>query len=351
MKKIVYKRKTLFIFLFIIAVNLFLPGENLLALEVDKEKIQLIPGGESVGININTGVYVINLYSLQHEGKSVSPAKEAGMRAGDVIISINENKVETVNEVKEVLNNLKNSTEYIDVEFYRENYKYNTSIKPIIQNSQLSTGLYLKDKVIGIGTLSFVYPDELIYGALGHEITVYNDDRINSTLGGTISSADIFDVTKSKNGYPGEKRGNINANEVYGNVSNNVETGIYGEFDESFKDILEKQSLNIGTRDEIETGKAYIYTVLEGNEIEKFEIEIISLKKQTKKDVKGIKLKITDKRLLTYTGGIVQGMSGSPIIQNNKIVGAVTHVIVEDTKMGYGVYIEWMLDDAGIYLK
>jgi len=160
---------------------------------------------------------------------------------------------------------------------------------------------------------------------------------------GTIYSSDVTLIRKSKDGKPGEKIASINENEILGEVKKNNEYGIYGKYTVNVDDYV---SLEVGKKEDVKLGKAQIWTVIHGDEVEKFDIEKVSLKSQSKQSVKGISFKVVDKRLLDITNGIVAGMSGSPIIQDNKIIGAVTHVLVDNVEYGYGIFIEWMLEES-----
>ena len=160
---------------------------------------------------------------------------------------------------------------------------------------------------------------------------------------GTIYSSDVTLIRKSKNGNPGEKIATINENEILGEVVKNNEYGIYGKYSVNVDDYI---SLEVGKKEDVKLGNAQIWTVIHGDKVEKFDIEIVSVKKQAKQGIKGISFKVVDKRLLDTTNGIVAGMSGSPIIQDNKIIGAVTHVLVDKVEYGYGIFIEWMIEES-----
>ncbi len=311
---------------------------------ISRDEIELIPGGEAIGINLNTGVYVASLYSVRGSGSYHSPAKNAGLKAGDVILKVNDNDISSIADVKKVINTFsKTRISYFTVKYSRNGNDFITKLYPIKNDRRISTGMYLKDKVVGVGTLTFIFPNEKIFGALGHEIGNNNSDSID----GEITNASITSIRKGSKGNPGEKKADIAMDEVIGKINSNKTTGIYGEYDNS----LNKEKLKVAAQNEVELGEAWIYTVIDGDKVDKFKVDIVDLKTQTRNSVKGIKLRVVDKRLLDKTGGIIQGMSGSPIIQNNKIVGAVTHVLLEDSALGYGIYIDWMLEDAGIIIN
>ena len=206
-------------------------------------------------------------------------------------------------------------------------------------NGVFKTGLYVKDSVTGIGTLTFIDPNTNKYGALGHAIT---DNKTNIKFDikeGKIFKSEVVSIDKSRDGEPGEKNAKFYFDTVYGNIIQNEETGIYGDYNADYNS---KDVLLVGEIKDIKEGKAVIRTTLENNKVEDFNIEILSVDKNS--DTKNILFKITDERLLKETGGIVKGMSGSPIIQDEKIIGAVTHTVISDNSKGYGISIIKMLE-------
>jgi len=203
------------------------------------------------------------------------------------------------------------------------------------------TGLYVKDSITGIGTLTYIDPNTLIYGALGHEIIESATKNRVEVKTGVIFRSFITGVDRSANGVPGGKNARFYFNTEYGDVTKNTNFGIFGTYNIELPD---KEPVRVGTKDDVELGRAYIYTVLEGEKIERFEINITRIIKDTA--IKNIHFKIIDERLLSRTGGIVQGMSGSPIIQNDMIIGAVTHVITNQVDTGFGIFITTMLEEG-----
>ena len=204
----------------------------------------------------------------------------------------------------------------------------------------VKTGLFVKDKVLGVGTLTFIDTDNNVYGALGHEVIDTISNNLLEVSQGSIYKENVLNITKGTNGNPGEKLSTTNLNVKFGDITSNTEYGIFGHLDSTKGTSYINQ---FAKRNEIKLGKASILTCIKGNKVEEFEIEITSLKE---KELKGITFKITDKRLLEKTGGVYSGMSGSPIIQNGKLVGAVTHVIVNNITTGYGIYIEEMYNQC-----
>lgn len=217
----------------------------------------------------------------------------------------------------------------------------NTKIR-VVKNSngKNSIGLYVKDKIIGVGTLTYIDPNTNKFGSLGHSASNTKNELTN--ISGQIFSSSIEGIKKAIPGSPGEKRAILN-DDLLGEVISNNDYGVFGKIQN--KDLLKEKKVEVGKINEIELGEAQIITVTEDNIKEKYSIEIIELKNQVVSNIKGIKFKVTDKKLLEKTGGIIQGMSGSPIMQNGKIIGAVSHVIVDNPEFGYGVYLEWMLEN------
>jgi len=311
------------------------------------DRYRLIPGGDAIGIKIQTdGLVVVDTYHVTTESGEINPAKEAGIMNGDVIIAVNEEKISTVEEYKEQLYKSQ-ASENLTLTVNRQDVTNNLIIKPVIStDGVVTTGLYLKDKIAGIGTLTYIDPQTNKYGALGHEIIDHDTNQLVKIYQGEIINSNVTSVRKAKSGNPGEKIADILFDEKLGTLDKNNQFGIYGVMEST--QFNSKDLLPIAYNDEINKGEAQILTVLNGRNVEAFNIEITEVNFQTQKAVKGIKYVVTDKRLLAETGGIVQGMSGSPIIQNGKIIGAVTHVLVHDSTMGYGIFIEWMLQESDI---
>ncbi len=310
------------------------------------ERNHLIPGGKTIGVSLNTkGVLVVAITDvIDEQGNRVSPAKEAGLRVGDNIVGINGSKVLNSDHVVKILN--ENQDKEIEIKTIRNKKEINIKISPkkSIQDNTYRLGIWIRDKTTGIGTLTYYNLEDKSFGALGHGITDADTGKLLSVDNGIITQARVSEIEQGVKGTPGVLKGVFyKTDEVLGNVFLNNEFGIYGSLNEKNINVKNSQSIPIGFKNEVKLGKAYILTSLNNNEIEKYEIEIIKLQAQETEEQKSMIVKITDKDLLEKTGGIVQGMSGSPIIQNNKIIGAVTHVFINDPTKGYGLYIEWML--------
>ncbi|MDE5868348.1 MAG: PDZ domain-containing protein [Anaeroplasmataceae bacterium] len=307
------------------------------AYELDKDD-KIYVGGQSIGIKLNTGVEIIGSYGIYVDGTLYKPWEEAGIKEGDRIISLNNNEVKVTKDLLRALtkSNGKKST----LEYVRNNKVYQTEIKPIFTDDSYSLGLYVKDSILGVGTLTYYIEEINAYGSLGHAIT----DK--DYYSGQIYEAKVTDIIKPTQTEAGEKRATIDS-KVIGTVEKNGNTGVLGKTNSSFNS-SGMEALGFKTRDEVRLGDAEIWTCIQGKKVEKFKIRITGLAKQKKKSVKGITFEVVDEELLSKTGGIIQGMSGSPIVQDDKIVGAVTHVLVNNSKKGYGIYLEFMLEDMDV---
>lgn len=293
----------------------------------------VIASGDNIGIKLQIkGIIVVGTYNIN----GIDPAAKAGLKAGDVITTINNKNVNSIDDINNITSNSNDSI--ITIGYIRDNIKSQTVLH--LENNK--TGLYLKDTISGIGTLTYIDPKTKTFGALGHEITNSSNGEIVEVLDGKIFTSSIISITPSNNGVPGEKNASLNSNDILGKIYENTNKGVFGIY---HGDIIEDSLYKVAKPSEIEIGKAKIKTVLSDNEIEEYDINIISLKK-TKDNTQNIIFEITDEELLRKTGGIVQGMSGSPIIQGDYIIGAVTHVVVQDPTKGYGIFITNMLEEG-----
>lgn len=297
----------------------------------------IIPSGASIGIEINTdGIMIIGFYKTN--GKENKSSEK--LKVGDKIIKVAGNDIHNINElVDSIEKNIENNS--VDLTIRRNNKTFTTNLELLYDGTTYKTGLYVKDTIAGIGTLTYIDPNTRIYGALGHEIVETNTNSRVEVKAGKIFKSIVTSVDRSTLGSPGGKNAKFYIDKTYGNIEKNLNTGIYGKYDQILPEI---NALKVASLDEIEKGKAYIYTVIDGEKIERFDINITKIDKNNK--IKNIFFEITDERLLEKTGGIVQGMSGSPIIQEDKIIGAVTHVVVSSPRVGYGISIIKMLEDG-----
>ena len=318
--------------------------------------LKVIPGGQTIGVKIKSdGIMVVGHHLVTvAENKKISPGEEAKILAGDLITEIDGVKINDVTKVAEIVNRAGEKNKPLQLSIKRNNQLLQTEIKPAydILDKTYRLGLYIRDSAAGVGTLTFYAPDQGVYGALGHVITDMDTQTPISVGEGQIVHSTVTSISKSQNGEPGEKRAHFfNESKVLGNIEKNTPFGIFGKMYAPPEHSAVKEAIPVAFAEEVKEGPAYIYTVVSGQKVEKFDIEIVHVTKQEFPATKGMVIKITDPRLLEKTGGIVQGMSGSPIIQNGKMIGAVTHVFVNDPTSGYGCFVEWMLQDAGIMLQ
>lgn len=310
----------------------------------------LVPGGHSVGVRMNVkGVLVVGLEEIETpDGEFVNPGLDAGLQIGDNILEINGTKVDNAQEVKEIVNKIKKD---VKLKVKRKDDIINIRLTPVVSvdDNLYKIGVWVKEKTAGIGTLTFYDPSNNTFGALGHAITDPETGTVLSVADGELLNSKVESVKQGKAGSPGEIKGIFyEADRPLGKLAVNTEYGIFGETYGTITNPIYQQPLQIGYQNEIKKGPAYILTTLEGDKIEKYSIEIEKINHQTTPNTKSMVIRVTDERLLAKSGGIIQGMSGSPIIQNNKIIGAVTHVFVNDPEKGYGIFIEWMLQDANV---
>lgn len=316
-------KKLLIIFcLFLVPLNIYAYSDR------------VVIGGETIGIEVHSkGVYVVGFYEV--ENKYIG--RDAGFKIGDIIIKINDSLVEDANSLNKIV---ASSTNY-EFTVLRDKKEIKINMKITDNDNLLQTGLYVKDQINGIGTLSYIDPETKIYGSLGHEILESSSYSKFEIKDGRIYKAVVSSIKKSINGIAGEKNATFDINTNYGDVTKNEINGIFGKYTSDFSD---KEVLPVGNISDIHKGDAIIRTVIDSDKIEEFTINILSLDEEEL--TKNILFEITDKKLISKTGGIVQGMSGSPIIQDDKIIGVVNYVIVDDTTKGYGIFITTMLREG-----
>jgi len=318
--------------------------------------LKVVPGGQTIGVKVNSaGVLVVGHHQVTDQaGQKHSPGEAAGLRLGDLIVSINKEKVENVKQLGEISGKYNASKKPLNITYVRNGKTFHTKLSPIYDGEDQSwrIGLYIRDSAAGVGTLTFYAPDQGVYGALGHVITDMDTGTPIVVGKGEILQSSVTSINKSQNGDPGEKRAHfVKERKILGNIERNTPFGIFGKMNEMPTHSFNEDALPVAFAEDVKEGPAQILTVLNGQKVERFDIEVVHVTKQAAPATKGMVIKITDERLLNKTGGIVQGMSGSPIIQDGKLIGAVTHVFVNDPSSGYGCFIEWMLQDAGVLLR
>ncbi len=323
MKKFVFSVLIMFTLLF---------SNNIFAKDFSISEDQVYVSGETIGLKLNTGVMVTKLYSIQIEEESIKPWQDSDIMIGDIILKVNDINIINSDGLIGALNANKNKS--CSLQILRDDKIISTYITPVQYDNTISLGIYVKDNILGIGTMTFITQDDLNYASLGHQIST----KI-STSSGYIYKAEVVGIDKSIKGTPGSKKATID-NEEIGDINLNSNKGIYGSYS---SDVSNLELYSIMAKEDVKKGSATILTCVNGNKVISYDIEITSVTLNTTDNIKGIKFKIVDKDLLNSTGGVIQGMSGSPIIQDGKLVGAVTHVIVNTPEYGYGIFAENML--------
>lgn len=321
------------------ALLLFSSAYTLEADAADKEQVYV--GGTPFGIRFEAGeVTVLKTKEFSSGGKTVSPAKEAGILENDIIKTINGNTISSLEDIVASVESA--SSDIMDITVLRGNTDVALKLRTCIDDAtgKRQLGVMLKDSSAGIGTVTFISEDSTIFAGLGHGICDTQSGELINIASGYISEVEISGISKGKVGVPGELQGVISPQKC-GRLLSNTDVGIYGVF--SNYEAKNGDLIEIANKNDVSVGKAYILCTLDDNKREKYEIEIESVNLAEGTNTKNYVIRVTDKRLLGKTGGIVQGMSGSPIIQNDKLIGAVTHVLINDPTRGYGIFIENML--------
>ena len=301
------------------------------------EERTLIPGGQAVGVALKTrGVLVVS-----------DAAKGRALRAGDVILSADGKNVESTKALSEQVSTAQTDTVRLEVLRGGQTITVDAQAEPDPSDGRRKLGVWVRDSTAGVGTLTYIDPANQAYGALGHAIVDADTGRLLAAREGAILHASIVGVTKGQSGKAGELKGNfLKAGEQIGSLMENCEYGIYGVLDDMPENLLYPQGLRAGARSAVHTGTASIIATVDADGPQEYGVEIVRCFTQSEPSQKGMILRVTDERLLEKTGGIVQGMSGSPILQDGRIIGAVTHVYLSDATQGYGMYIEWMLEKS-----
>lgn len=314
--------------------------------------IKLLPGGQSIGVSLQAkGVMVVGQAAVMGQnGKQTYPAKEAGIEVGDVILKIDNQDVKTDQDVANGINQGGQKQGFSEILCQRNGQYIQKRVTSVYcpETQRYRIGLYVRNEAAGVGTLTFYDPQTQRYGALGHVINDADTNQKIEISKGSVIASSIYAIEKGRRGHPGEKVGSFVSQSLFsGNIEKNTISGIFGSMQGQILNPYFKEAIPVSWEAEIKEGPAKIYTVLNGEKIDEFEVQIERIM-HNRTDSKNMVIHVTDQRLLDKTGGIIQGMSGSPIIQDGKIVGAVTHVFVNDATRGYGVFIQNMLREAGL---
>jgi len=304
------------------------------------EGLLLLPGGMPFGVKFLTeGVTVVGVCDVEGKNGAVNPATEAGLRTKDRILAVNGSPLASAAQLTELIEGCGGNA--LQLHCKRGKNEFDVSLTPVwcTAESRYKTGIWVRDSGAGIGTVTFILPDSGAFGGLGHGICDADSGELITMKRGSVSDVTISAVVRGAAGAPGELKGYFNAGKT-GALLGNSNCGVWGVFSEVPETALEP--MPVALREELEEGDAYILSTLDSNKIERYDVKISNINR----DAAGPKcftVTVTDPDLITVSGGIVQGMSGSPIIQNGKLVGAVTHVLINDPTTGYGIFIENML--------
>lgn len=325
---------------------------------------EVVVGGHSIGVLLASRGVIVSDYSslVDVNGRRVSPGKAAGIQIGDVIVEVDGVAVDTVQDIERAINAPRaqgQGERVVQLTVVRNGQRLTLTVVPVLCEAEDSTvgtggrryrlGLYVRDSAAGVGTLTFYHPETGAYGALGHSVTDMAGKHHVDITNGQIVRAFITGVYYGTGGRPGEKMGTFSGSgDILGDIRRNTDCGIYGVASVPLTNPIYPDPIPVASVSEVKEGPAKMLTVVSGSAIEEFDVYIEKIQRQSKPDTKGLVIRTTDPQLLSRTGGIVQGMSGSPIVQDGKLVGAVTHVLVSDPARGYGILAEWMLLQAGI---
>ncbi|MBR2909478.1 MAG: SpoIVB peptidase [Clostridia bacterium] len=327
----------------------FFGGQKKKNVSKDNRKIMVYPGGYPLGFTMECdGVVIVAIGKVVTEWGEVKPTEGKNIKVGDILYSINGEVIKSANHFNDLINPEANPGEEITAVIKRGGQEINEKFIPVKESATKTyrLGLWVRDNAAGVGTLTYVREDNFRFGALGHPVCDIDTGKIMPVSKGSVYKCNIVGYNKGLRGQPGELRGLFLRSGVKaGTLDNNNNYGVYGKMNEDYINKLGVEPIEVGFRDSAKTGKAKILCTIDGGVPEEYDIEIIKLSYQTKSSNKSMVIRVTDEELISKTGGIVQGMSGSPIIQNGKLIGAVTHVFVADPTKGFGVYIDWMIDN------
>jgi len=300
------------------------------------------PGGMPFGVKFSCeGLVVVGFTDVDTASGSSTPAYDAGLRVNDVIRSIDGKCIKTAQDFSAVV---ENTNGVIEIEYERAGEIYTVKFTPSFSESEqkYKTGMWIRDTTAGIGTVTFIEPDTGIFTGLGHGICDQASGKLLPMTRGIVEDVEISGIARGVCGRPGELKGCFTGRQA-GVLTKNTPNGVLGMFEEIPYDLIPEGLMEIADKDEVEVGQAYIWCTLDDDVVKDYEIEITELAAD---DMRNFMIRVVDEELIEKTGGIVQGMSGSPIIQDGKLVGAVTHVLINDPCRGYGIFIENMLDAA-----
>lgn len=325
-----------------------LPVKNLNVTRI--EDIEVVPIGKIIGLKLYTdGVLVVGKSEIEDsEHNMIKPYEGAGINEGDTIVSINNEKVESIETLKRIVNNSKGKN--LNITLLRNGTTFTSSIKPIeSKNKEYKLGLWVKDAATGVGTMTFYEPFSQSFAVLGHGITDSDTDTLINIDYGELVTSKVISIQKGKTESPGEIKGTILNQQKIGTVNKNTQFGIYGNLENlTSLNIDTSKSMKVASRDEIAIGEAKILCSLDtNNKAEEYSVEIEKIYYDNDYNNKSMLIRITDENLIEKTGGIIRGLSGAPIIQNGKFIGAITNVLVSNPEIGYGIFADLMIKELG----
>lgn len=326
-----------------IAVSLILTFAMLVSAQA-AEISSLIPIGHTVGIQMSAeGVLVVRLDDVQTENGAICPARDAGVQEGDLIVGVNGEQISANDDLQKQI--ALSGGQPVELTLESDGSSRTVTVTPCADSDGVyRIGVLARDGMAGIGTLTYVDPETGAYGSLGHGICDSETGVLIPLRDGSLVQSSVGSVQRGQVGEPGALQGEFASDSEIGTVDENTESGIFGTLtDSSIYDSLE--SVPVGSADEIEVGDAEILTNIEGDTVEKYSVQVVKIYPEDDEYGRGMMLRVTDPELLEKTGGIVQGMSGSPVLQNGKLIGAVTHVLVNDPTCGYAIGIERMIEE------
>ena len=295
---------------------------------------ELIPVGAVVGLELRDDTVTIAAF----DESLGTAAKAAGVAVGDQIIRIDGSEIRSSKDVRTALERADGS---VKITVSRDGAKKEYQLTPQITASGPKLGLYLRQGITGIGTVTYYDPDTKAFGTLGHGVND-SDGKLLQMVQGYAYNAKVLTVRKGRAGDPGQLMGTVDGSSPIGILSANTDRGVFGTTEIGWQG----EAVTVASSEEVKTGPAVIRSTVSGNEVREYSVEILKIYPKQKQNGRNLLLRVTDPALLEATGGIVQGMSGSPIIQNGKLIGAVTHVLVNDPQTGYGIFVENMLEAA-----
>lgn len=321
---------------------------TLKTLNINTDNVELYAGGDIVGFSLNSdGVVIISSSKVKGLDGDIDTLSDSNIKRGDIIKKIENTPIKSVADICRVVNKEENKNRNLNIEVLRKGERVITKIKNVYDvNSRLyKLGLWVKDDASGIGTLTYIKKDDLRFGALGHAICDNDTKTVFDVEDGEMYKCTIIGLRKGVKGKAGEIKGLfMQGKKNLGIVDNNCDCGVFGTANSESDILSEKEVLKAGGRMYAKPGKAFIRSSIDGKTTKDYEIEIVKTNYQSTKNEKSMVIRVTDKELLQKTGGIIQGMSGSPIIQNGRIIGAITHVFINDPTKGFGIYLDWMLN-------